>query len=160
MPAGDGSGAIFRNLSSDNHITAVYHNSILLGGIHRVITSSTILSEYLGDKMALVERLATALGNVIISDPPEFTRGDGNIDGSVDIGDAIFGLNYLFGGLASLCEDSLDTNDDGSIDIGDPIALLGLLFSGAAPPPAPFPGCGQDPTADSLNCDFGPASCH
>lgn len=159
LPVGDGSGAIFRNLSSDSQITAVYHNSTLLGGIHRVITSSTLLSEYLGDTMTLVDRLSSALGNVVIGDPPQFIRGDGNIDGSVDIGDAIFGLNYLFGGLESLCGDALDTNDDGNIDIGDPIAVLGLLFSGATPPPAPFPGCGQDPTEDSLNCEFGPANC-
>ena len=159
MPVGDGSGAIFRNLSVDDQITAVYHNNLLLGGSHRVITSSTLLSRYLGDNLTLVSRLASALGDVIFGDPPEFIRGDGNIDGSVDIGDAVFGLNYLFGGLASFCDDALDTNDDGNIDIGDPIAVLGLLFSGAAPPPAPFPGCGQDPTSDSLDCEFGPDSC-
>lgn len=159
MPVGDGSGAIFRNLSSDNQLTAVYHNSLMVGGIHRVITSSTLLSRYEGDTMTLVDRLSSALGDVVFGDPPQFIRGDGNIDGSVDIGDAIFGLNYLFGGLESLCGDALDTNDDGNIDIGDPIAILGLLFSGATPPPAPFPGCGQDPTSDSLDCEFGPASC-
>ncbi len=159
MPVGDGSGAIFRNLSSDSQLTAVYHNSILLGGIHRVITSSTLLSQYLGDTMTLMERLSSTLGNVVIGDPPQFIRGDGNIDGSLDIADAIFALNYLFSGLAILCEDALDSNDDGSIDIGDPIAVLGVLFSGAAPPPSPYPDCGIDPTADPLGCDTGPAIC-
>ena len=77
----------------------------------------------------------------------------------MDIGDAIFALNYLFGGLESFCGDALDTNDDGNIDIGDPVALLGVLFSGAAPPSTPFPECGQDPTADTLDCEFGPTRC-
>ena len=54
---------------------------------------------------------------------------------------------------------SIDTNDDGNIDIGDPVALLGVLFSGAAPPSTPFPECGQDPTADTLDCEFGPTRC-
>ena len=117
MPMGNASGAIFRNLSVDDQITAVYHNNFLLGGSHRVVTSSTLLSEYLGDTMTLVDRLSSALGHLVIGDPPPFIRGDGNIDGSVDIGDAIFALNYLFGGLESFCGDALDTNDDGNIDI-------------------------------------------
>ena len=159
MPMGNASGAIFRNLSVDDQITAVYHNNFLLGGSHRVVTSSTLLSEYLCDTMTLVDRLSSALGHLVIGDPPPFIRGDGNIDGSVDIGDAIFALNYLFGGLESFCGDALDTNDDGNIDIGDPVALLGVLFSGAAPPSTPFPECGQDPTADTLDCEFGPTRC-
>ena len=46
-----------------------------------------------------------------------------------------------------------DSNDDGFFDISDPVYSLGWLFSpGAPPPPAPFLGCGTDPTPDSLGC--------
>ncbi len=67
-------------------------------------------------------------------------------------------LSYQFGGGSADCLDALDANDDGSIDISDPVYLLTFLFSGGAEPPAPFPACGEDPTADALDC-VDQASC-
>lgn len=83
-----------------------------------------------------------------------FRRGDSNGDGMFNIADAIHELNFLFvGGTLPGCEDAADANDDGSVDVGDPIFILSALFTpGATPPSAPFPGCGTDPTADSLDC--------
>jgi hypothetical protein len=157
-PQGAGSGVVFKNTSASDHITAVYHDASFSGGFHRVVTSSTILAGYIGDQYALVDKIVGALGTPPSNNPEEFIRGDGNVDGLINIGDAIFGLNYLFGGTPSICLDAQDTNDDGSIDIGDPISTLGFLFSGGESPSAPFPGCGEDPTSDTLNCS-GPASC-
>ena len=81
------------------------------------------------------------------------------IDGSFDLGDAVFSLNFLFAvgnpSPSPLCDDAMDANDDGFITIADPITQLTSLFSGPAPPPAPFPLCGLDPTADPLGC-LGP----
>ena len=34
-----------------------------------------------------------------------------------------------------------------------------FLFAGGAPPRAPFPGCGSDPTGDSLECEGPPSYC-
>ncbi|MCA8961236.1 MAG: hypothetical protein KDC38_12015, partial [Planctomycetes bacterium] len=83
-----------------------------------------------------------------------FTRGDANDDGGFDISDAVYALSYLFsGGPALACDDSGDVNDDGAIDISDPVYALGTLFTGGPPPPAPYPGCGIDPTMDGLTCD-------
>ncbi|MBT6968391.1 MAG: hypothetical protein HOA02_06380, partial [Planctomycetes bacterium] len=73
------------------------------------------------------------------------------------ISDAVGMLNFLFGGGSSGCVDALDANDDGSGDISDPVFLLGFLFSGGATPPLPFPTCGEDPTADLLDCVGSPA---
>ncbi len=80
-----------------------------------------------------------------------FRRGDAVPDGSVNIGDAIAVLGYLFAGSgAPPCLDAADTNDDGEIQISDPIALLIYLFRDG---PLPLPGsavCGPDPTPDEL----------
>jgi hypothetical protein len=81
-------------------------------------------------------------------------RGDANTDGTADISDAIMVLSYLYlGETALLCLDAADANDDGELDISDPIELLFHLFQGVQPLPAPFPGCGIDPTIDGLDCE-------
>ncbi len=88
---------------------------------------------------------------------PGFSRGDVNQDGSVDIGDAIGTLSYIFGGIVpGNCLDALDMADTGTLDIAGPIYLLGYLFSNGPAPAAPFGACGEDPTADSIPCDAPP----
>ena len=79
--------------------------------------------------------------------------GDINGDGAVDVGDGIFVLDYLFAGGASTCRDASDANGDGAVDIGDAIFVLTYLFSGGVEPAPPFPACGEDPTADALECE-------
>lgn len=74
---------------------------------------------------------------------PEFLRGNANGDGSVDIGDSIFTLGWLFLGTAEpLCLDAANVNDDGRVDLADAIVLLSYLFLGQAPPRPPYPFCG------------------
>jgi hypothetical protein len=61
--------------------------------------------------------------------------GDANFDGSTDVGDAIFLINYIFrNGLPVSCRASADANGDCTIDIGDPVFLINHIFrSGPAP---------------------------
>ena len=90
----------------------------------------------------------------------EFTRGDANGDGELDIGDAVFIISYLFrGGEPSSPPDSSDVNDDGRVDISDAIRILSYLFrdtnSDMIDAPywemAPYKGLkGLDPTPDDL----------
>ncbi len=82
----------------------------------------------------------------------EFIRGNANGDGSVDLGDGITILGYLFASGAIPCLSAADTTDDGQIDITDAIFIFTYQFVNGAPPPAPFPDCGVDPTPDSLDC--------
>ena len=90
---------------------------------------------------------------IFVADPVEsFIRADTNGGGQIDISDAIGMLNYQFGNSTSDCLDAQDANDDGSVDISDPVSLLGYLFNSGSAPPAPFPACGEDLTADSLDC--------
>jgi len=82
-----------------------------------------------------------------------FIRGDANGDETTDIADSIRILSHLFQGIPLTCLDSGDVNDDEVVDIADPIPLFGYLFQQSAPPPAPWPECGQDPTeSDTLSC--------
>jgi hypothetical protein len=89
---------------------------------------------------------------------PEFRRADSNGDGVVDITDPIFTLTFIFlGGQKPGCLKAADADDSGELDITDPVYSLGFLFLGGKAPPAPFPGCGEDPTPDGLACTTLPA---
>ena len=84
-----------------------------------------------------------------------FIRGDVNDDSSVNIGDPIMCINFLFLGFsAPTCMDAADCNDDGDLNLADPVFGLTYIFLGGTPPPAPFlPLCGLDPTeGDNYDC--------
>lgn len=97
-------------------------------------------------------------GVTIMSTLPEFRRGDCNSDGATNIADAVYLLGNLFppvGGTPNVlaCVDACDGNDDGGVNIADAVTILGALFGmPSVPLPAPYPGCGTDPTSDSLDC--------
>ena len=89
-----------------------------------------------------------------------FLRGDANADGAINMTDAISILSFLFlGGGEPPCLDAADTDNNEVVQLTDGIYMLNFLFSGGAPPSAPFPGCGADPTTDTLGCvEFTPCS--
>ena len=90
---------------------------------------------------------------VPLSFPPPtiFLRGDVDNDFAIAINDAVFLLNFLFGGgQTPFCIDAADVNDNGSVDLSDPITLLSFLFLFGTPPPYPWPTHGFDPTDDPL----------
>ncbi len=84
-----------------------------------------------------------------------FHRGDANGDGSINITDGIFILNYLFlGGAAPACLEAANANDDSGINITDGIYVLNYLFLGGpepAPPGPPGSPCGPDPPDSASN---------
>ncbi len=64
-------------------------------------------------------------------------RGDINHDGSLDITDLTFLVDYFFsGGAAPPCLEEADVNGDGNLDISDLTYLVDYLFGGG---PAPVP---------------------
>lgn len=78
--------------------------------------------------------------------PGKFVRGDTNNDLRVNLSDAVFLLNYLFGGGEKPpCHAVADINGDVDLDISDAVFLLRFLFLGESHPPAPFPECQDDP---------------
>ena len=63
----------------------------------------------------------------------------------------------MFVGGTIPCFDSCDANDDGSFNLADAVFILAGQFTGGAPPSAPYPLCGLDPTPDGLDCVSFPA---
>lgn len=94
---------------------------------------------------------------VLIATPvsaQNFIRGDANGDGDTDfyLGDSVALLEYLFSGCVTVpCQDAGDANDDGTLTTSDVIFNLTSGMS-STPLPGPYPGCGPDPTVDSLGC--------
>ncbi len=84
-----------------------------------------------------------------------FLRGDVDESGGLSVTDAIRILQFLFSGKADAvrCQDAADADDNGSVTLTDAVFLLSSLFQGGAAPPAPFPGCGADPTEDAIGCE-------
>ncbi len=85
-----------------------------------------------------------------------FVRGDANADNSYNISDPIFGLNFLFAGGPLPCQAAFDVNDTGETNIADVIFALQGIFGVGSLPPAPFPGCGIDPTPSGISCNSFP----
>jgi hypothetical protein len=87
---------------------------------------------------------------------PVFRRGDSNADGTLNITDGIYVLNYLFlGGPEPPCQESANANDDATLNITDGIYILNYLFLGGPQPASPGPEtCGEDPAGSpsALGC--------
>src|SRR5262245_6319447 len=66
-----------------------------------------------------------------------FQRGDVDVNGALDITDAINILNFLFlGGAGPTCLPLANVDGEGGVDLTDPIFLLQNLFLGGPVPPA------------------------
>ena len=65
--------------------------------------------------------------------------GDANADRGVNIGDAVFIINYIFkGGTAPNPRKIGDANGDCAVNVGDAVYLVNYVFRGG---PAPVVGC-------------------
>src|SRR6185503_21069849 len=66
-----------------------------------------------------------------------FQRGDVDVNGTMDITDAINILNFLFlGGAGPTCLPLANVDGEGGVDLTDPIFVLQNLFLGGPVPPA------------------------
>ena len=76
-----------------------------------------------------------------------FKRGDADLNGTIEITDALVILGFLFLGDSILsCLAAADIQDDNNVDISDAIGIFGYLFKGEAPPAEPFLTPGFDAT--------------
>ena len=68
--------------------------------------------------------------------PEEYTRGDVNNDGKVNITDVTVLINYLLSGNADAVNvKAADANEDGKVNISDVTVLINYLLSGSWPEP-------------------------
>jgi hypothetical protein len=66
---------------------------------------------------------------------PSFARGDANGDGSINSGDIVYLINYLFiGGPAPSPLEAGDADCNGEVNASDVIFLINYLFVGGPPP--------------------------
>lgn len=64
--------------------------------------------------------------------------GDASGDSTVNIGDAVYLINYIFkGGPEPVCPAEGDANCDGTINIGDAVHLINYIFKGGPAPCCP-----------------------
>jgi hypothetical protein len=64
--------------------------------------------------------------------------GDANNDGSVNVGDAVYMINYVFkSGPPPPCLQEGNANGDGSLNVGDAVFLINYVFKAG-----PTPVCG------------------
>lgn len=67
--------------------------------------------------------------------PPPPAPGDANGDGRVDVGDAVFLINFIFkGGAAPVPLSSGDANCDGATNVGDAVYIITYVFKGGPEP--------------------------
>lgn len=69
---------------------------------------------------------------------PYYICGDANSDQTVNIGDAVYLINYIFkGGPAPDPLESGDASCDGAVNIGDAVYLINYIFKGGPEPCCP-----------------------
>lgn len=102
-------------------------NSILRLGWHFALILLIFAVLALGDNLQLTRQ-------AVLSGCCD-KAGDANNDGAVNIGDAVWLLNYLFkGGNAPPCPSEGDANADLAINVGDVVLLIKFVFkAGLAP---------------------------
>ena len=135
-------------LNFDLPLSAIGNSPVLLDNAvtgFEVVGSSVVIAGQATD---------TLFQLLVVSDGPDFIRGDADSSGTLNLADAIFTATWIYSdGQAPSCRDACDANDDGRLDISDPIYTLLHLFTGSAAPPAPYPSPGPDPTfLDGIDC--------
>jgi hypothetical protein len=136
----------------DNDVHAI---ELAAPGLRRPVAEAA----YLGaDFQVLRTLVVTSFDRTLVDRAPvrDFRRGDAGADGKLDVADAIRVLHHVFRGDALPCRKAADSDDNGRVNLLDAITLVFQLFRDSQPR-APFPGCGQDATADTLTCEEYPS---
>jgi hypothetical protein len=109
-----------------------YQFSAIPGGTHTISFSRSIYETL--DTVVVLTQDTTISVTLQIGD---HFCGDANGDGMVNVGDAVWIINYVFKGGAPPDPPLLgDANCDGQTNIGDAVYLIANIFSGG-PPPCP-----------------------
>jgi hypothetical protein len=146
---------ILGTIPEDAEVDTVTELAFTVQSAQPQVVGTEVVAESVLDRTRVPGTLRA--GSITVKGPPRFVRGDSNLDGTLEIADAIRILSFLFvGGAEPRCGDADDADDDGARSMTDAIVILGFLFVGSRPPPAPWPDCGADPTEDALDCGDSP----
>ncbi|MCK5126590.1 MAG: S8 family serine peptidase [candidate division Zixibacteria bacterium] len=124
-PLSVGSGSVMRlHLTTDQYA---------FGGNSTIVDTVTIGGKSLDMTSALVSyQPYTISGEAFIRD---VLRGDANHDNTVNVGDAVYIVNYAFkGGPTPVTIESGDANTDFTINVGDAVYIIDYVFKGGPPP--------------------------
>ena len=127
---------------------------------NQLLWAAALLAALLLQKDGITQEVGDGAGNAEqYFRLAQFRRGDVNIDGSVDVSDALGIFNWLFlGGGDPPCLAAADANRDGSVNISDPSYTLRWLFLGGADHPAPS-ACGRSTDAGDMAQGCETATC-
>jgi hypothetical protein len=106
------------------------------------VEASFDLSSYVGDTVILrlqfVSDFSVTSPGWYVDDvniATVFIRGDANGDGTINVSDVVYLINYLFiGGPAPVPLAAGDVNCDGIVNVSDVVYLINYLFIGGPPP--------------------------
>lgn len=131
-------------------------------GAERISSSRMQFSIPFGDAGEKLIQIQNTDGKISNSEPltllptlERFVRGDVNLNGVVEIGDAITSLLYQFRGQTITCLDAADVDNDEDIETDDAIKILVHLFLGGPAPETPYPDVGIDAGVDTMGCVEG-----
>jgi hypothetical protein len=110
--------------------------SLTSGGLLQGITSDTITTNFVAQIEDDIGALDEAEFTLKIR--PPYSCGDANSDQTINVGDAVFLIAYVFtGGPSPEPEEAGDANCDGQVNVGDAVYLIAYVFSGGAEPCCP-----------------------
>jgi photosystem II stability/assembly factor-like uncharacterized protein len=121
---------LFRSEDSGSSWSAIYENSYPVNGAYDILMLSLA---YLN-----VIYFATDYGVYRYYDILSFICGDANGDGTINVGDAVFLISYVFkGGPAPEPLEAGDANCDEQVNVGDAVYLIAYVFKGGPEPCCP-----------------------
>ncbi len=113
----------------------IHFDPVTTPGTNIVDTTTLSSRSLIADAPYLTFVPAVEPGSITIRD---YLCGDPSCDGTVNVGDAIYLVNWIFKGGAQPCVlDAADANCDGQQNIGDAVYLINYVFNGGPEPCCP-----------------------
>ncbi|MEE9443283.1 MAG: PQQ-binding-like beta-propeller repeat protein [candidate division Zixibacteria bacterium] len=120
-----------RTFTNFSGITNANFNLWLVGpdlGVEYTVTVTSVLAS--DENMENNQQVFT-----LSSSDVQFACGDANGDGTTNVGDAVYLINYVFkSGSAPNPVEAGDANCDGSTNVGDAVYIINYVFKGGAGP--------------------------